>query len=153
MERFTSEVAQTYYFMVGITRSGPVEGVMSADTIVVDVYDTDNYRDDFFNTATAGNLLLKMSVGTSGGADGEMLTQTNPDSATFTESSGTHGLFSVPDSVSHTSPRQELKKRTLIRYWSGPYDVGSSSGTGNILFHVWADELTGVSKSAFTYLA
>ena len=57
---------------------------------------------------------------------------------------GLGDVKTATDEVSHIPPRHELKKRTQIRLWSG------ASGTGNVLYAGWADEIVSFSLAPYT---
>ena len=53
---------------------------------------------------------------------------------------------SAIDAVAHIPPRNEAKMRTMIRLWS------DSSGTGNVLYSGWADEIVSFSLAPYTFI-
>lgn len=144
---WTSSAAQTLYIReLGNVTSGPIAGVMSCDSMDVSNFDNSNYRDDFFNTKSGlTNVLVEV-----GGAASpiDYITKAT-EAGIFTDGSvGGAGntVQSAIDAVSHIPPRHEEKKRTQIRLWSG------ASGTGNVLYSGWADEIVSFSLAPYTFI-
>lgn len=100
--------------------------VVSETYVDLPNYDNGNFRDEFTpfsniavlntNVATAIPYLVKS---TTAGA----ITSASIPAATITGD----------DRLMHIDPRNELKKRTMIKFWSG------AAGTGDQLGEVWAD--------------
>lgn len=144
---WTSSAAQTLYIReLGNVTSGPIAGVMSCDSMDVSNFDNSNYRDDFFSTK-AGETNVLVEVGGSVLATDYITKAT--EAGVFTDGSvgGTGNMVkSAIDAVAHIPPRNEAKKRTQIRLWSG------ASGTGNVLYSGWADEIVSFSLAPYTFI-
>lgn len=146
---WTSSAVKTLYVReLGNVTSGPIEGVLSCDSIDVDNYDNSNYRDTFFDPAQSDSNLI-ITVGAKANATDYVTKGT--EGGVFTDGAigGGGGLGDVKtatDEVSHIPPRHELKKRTQIRLWSG------ASGTGNVLYAGWADEIVSFSLAPYTFI-
>lgn len=144
---WTSSVAKTLYVReLGNITSGPIADVMSCDSLDIENYDNSNYRDDFFDPqGYNSNLLVELG----GSATPTDYVTKATEAGVFTDGSvGGAGstVKSGIDSVTHIPPRHEGKKRTLLRLWSG------SSGTGNVLYAGWADEIISFSLAPFTFI-
>lgn len=144
---WTSSAAKTFYVReLGNVYSGPIDDVMSCDSIDLDVYDASNYRDDFFDPkGSASNLLVEMA----GASPATGYVVKGGEAGVFTDGSlGNDGVLvkSATDAVTHIPPRQEMKTRTLLRLWTG------ASGTGTVLYSVWADELVSFSTAPYSFI-
>lgn len=130
-------MAETYklFFKNGIVVT--VENVASETTTDDTVYDLTNYRDDFgavdngaavdWNaTANPGFLIGTDPVSAPSGALADGIIHQTGVSETY---------YSLPDKVSHIVPRNEAKKRSKIKLWSG------AGGTGTLLYSAWSDRL------------
>lgn len=144
---WTSSVVKDLYVReLGNITSGPITGVLSCDALDVKNYDNSNYRDDFFNTKSSGSNLLSEIGGTVLATD---YIVKGTETGTFTD--GTIGgtgntVQSGTDALMHIPPRNEAKMRTQIRLWSG------TSGTGNVLYAGWADEIVSFSFAPYTFI-
>ncbi len=120
-----------------VTQVGTDEAPVASETYVdLPNYDNGNYRDEFFaqsvadvNTPTAFPIKLNVNAV----ADAPYLVKTT-DTGTDTTASINPGVSTADDKVLHVPPRNEAKKRTLIKFWS------AASGTGDQLGEVWADK-------------
>ena len=145
-----------YIALKNNTSSGPIDGIQCCDALDVDNYDETNYRDTFFSTATGKNLIVDL-LGNAAG-DVKFLEDTTAAAVFTTGDLGTAApvtgpyIYSATDEVMHVPPRPELKKRTMLRFWSGPFDNGTSSGTGDVVAACWADEFRAFSKATFTFI-
>jgi len=144
---WTSSVAKNLYVReLGNITSGSIDGVMSCDALDVENFDNSNYRDDFFNTKSGGSNIL-VELGGSATATDYIVKGT--ETGTFTDGAigGTgNTVQSATDAASHIPPRNEAKMRTQIRLWSG------ASGTGNVLYAGWADEIVSMSLAPYTFI-
>lgn len=142
----STEVKSLYIRELGNVTSGPIANVKSCDALDVENYDNSNYRDDFFNTKSGENNVL-IEVGGSASATDYVTKAT--EAGVFTDGSvGGAGnrVNSAIDAVAHIPPRNEAKMRTMIRLWS------DSSGTGNVLYSGWADEIVSFSLAPYTFI-
>lgn len=114
--------AQTYYLRFKDGSVTSVASVVSETFEDKTIYDTTNYRDEL-DAAFLGRAIAATTT------------------APFASGNPPEG---ASDSINHTAPRNEAKKRSRICLWSG------SSGSGDLLGWAWTDELRGVSTSTFT---
>jgi hypothetical protein len=137
---WTSSEAKTLYVReAGNISSGPIAAVMSCDALDVTNYDNTNYRDDFFDPQ---NSTSNLTVALGGSATATGYVTKGTEAGAFTDGNlGGSGMTvnSASDPVAHIPPRHESKQRTLLRLWSG------ASGTGNVLYAGWADQVVSFS--------
>ena len=138
---WTSAAAKTFYVReLGNVTSGPIAGVMSCDTLDITNYDNSNYRDDFFDPGVAGSKLeFAFDLNT------DYTTETTA-AGVFTNGTPGTGVKSSTDAVYHIPPRNEMKQRTMVRLWD------AASGTGNVLYSGWADEIVSFSLASYTFI-
>ena len=137
---WTSLAAKTLYVReLGNVTSGPIAGVMSCDTLDITNYDNSNYRDDFFDPGASGP---KLEFAFDAGFD--YVTQTTA-AGVFTAGTPPTSKSST-DAVYHIPPRNEMKQRTMVRLWD------AASGTGNVLYSGWADEIVSFSLASYTFI-
>lgn len=148
-----------YIRETNLVTSNAIEGVMCCDSIDVSNYDNENYRDDFFSTVSSvGNLQVQFPGLTGGDTGISVLELTEPETPTFTEGllspeTGSSKIISGTDALMHVPPRHELKKRTMLRFWSGAWDAGTTTGTGNLLAMVWADQFISFTPANPSFMA
>lgn len=131
-------MAETYklFFKNGIVVT--VENVASETTTDDTVYDLTNYR-DLFDATTAGGTIdgwapsvgepFKIARDPANAPTGAL------SDAIIHTSDLTEDYHSLPDNISHIVPRNEAKKRSKIKLWSG------AGGTGTLLYSAWSDRL------------
>lgn len=144
---WTSSVAKDLYVReLGNITSGPIAGVLSCDALDVKNFDSSNYRDDFFNTNSGdSNILVELG----GNIIPTDYIVKGTEAGAFTDGSiggAGHIVQSGTDALMHIPPRNEAKMRTQIRLWSG------ASGTGNVLYAGWADEIVSMSLAPYTFI-
>lgn len=88
---------------------------------VIDVYDMETHRD----------LLDSGSIGRAWTSFDVTIPPVSPADAE-----------AFDDRLSHTAPRDTMKKRTMIFWWDG------AAGTGNQIAACWADQFIGYSGAA-----
>ena len=159
IEIWTSAAAVDGYIRTSQITTGLVAGVRCCDALDVDYYDGENYRDDFFSTVSSiGNTLVKFPALGVGKTHLDALELTTPDTppvfdtGELTPSANADSIISGTDPLMHVPPRNEQKKRTLFRYWTGPFAAGT--GTGNVVAAVFAEEgeMPEFSSSPFAFI-
>lgn len=123
---WSNTVAQNGWFHEsGNVKSGLVDGVMSCSMLDINTFDGTNYEGD--------------TVVTTAGTDNVSGTTPSGDKTQSTTST---------DTPVTPSPSPETRKRSLLKFWSG------ATGTGNVLYSVWADKFISfeVSATAPTYI-
>lgn len=140
-----------YIRLTGGVKSGLITGVMSCSTADVEIYDLNNYRDLFLDTSQPEVIIGVTQTGAGMGGDGttaqalgNFITQTTIPGVINLATPAANS-FSTDDRISHTPPKPELKKKTLMTFTSG------ASGAGNVLAACWADEFVGFGPD-FEYI-
>lgn len=124
-----------------------VDNVESETEVDVTVYDGTNYR-DLFDATTVGTAIDSWSPSVGHPFELAQDPVTAPtgalsDAILKTSPLGVDTYNSLPDNISHIVPRNEAKKRSRVKLWSG------AGGTGTLLYSAWSDRLDswGVAES------
>lgn len=146
---WTSAAVQTIYLrLTGDVQTGPIAGVMSCTSVDVDNYDNSNYR-DVSDLAYPWSLTGGASLNITAAAVKGLMESPADGSAQIVDTipaTGANSYYSYDDRMAHTPPKQELKKRTILLFWS------AANGTGSVLASVWADEFVASSLASFEFI-
>lgn len=137
-----------YIRILGNVETGKITGIQCCDAIDLSNYDNTNYRDDFFSTGQAGDPgSLVAKLGQIAPADAVVL---GDEAGTLTTAAIAADLISINDQATHIPPRNEVKKSTILRFWSGPFTAGK--GTGNVLFSCPYEQFIALSATPFQFI-
>lgn len=134
-----------------VTQVGTAEKPAVSRTLVDEPnYDNGNYRDEFLPQvvddvnailANSSGLKLNDTIGT----NESYLTKTS-EAGAITVATIPPLHMAIDDKVLHIAPRNEVKKRTIMKFWS------AAGGTGDQLGEIWADKFiqwTGFQPTRF----
>lgn len=134
----------------GDVKSGLVAGVFSCSSADIDTFDGTTYRDAGLQLP-AGSAFASatgiLSLTGSNAAQSYVVADTTAGAAptlSAVPASGTANvaITTTNDDLLHIPPRSTPLKRTLLKFWS------AATGTGNVLYAVWADRFISFEVSA-----
>lgn len=143
----SSAAIDGYILLTGNIQSALISGVKACSATDVDQYDLTNYRDTFVSQYDGGYITHQEQL-TTGSPYIEKVKVNEPTTpSTESDIASISASVSGSDELMHVPPRPELRKRTMLLFWSGTID------TSNVLASCWADEYRSFSKGIYTFAA